>query len=56
MNVKSRIISIRLMEKAENYPKYAKEIGMSIHMGRLDNKNNKNTTEQGEKHYGLEEK
>lgn len=30
MSVKSRIISIRLMEKVRDYPEYAKEIGLRV--------------------------
>lgn len=30
MSVKSRIISIRLMEKVRDYPKYSKEIGLRV--------------------------
>lgn len=40
MSVKSRIISIRLMEKVRNYPEYAKEIGLYANMREKNRKDN----------------
>ena len=39
MNVKSRIIAIRLIEKIKDYPEYAKEIGLSVNTIKSDRDN-----------------
>lgn len=41
MSVKSRINSIRLMEKVRDYPEYAKEIGLNASIREKDRESNK---------------
>ena len=55
MSVKKRILTIRLMEKATSFPKYADEIGLKINfINSTKEKEIRHT--QGEKENGYNEK
>lgn len=55
MSVKSRILTIRLMEKATAFPEYAGEIGLKMNFIRNDREKEIRNT-QGEKDNGYKEK
>ena len=55
MSVKSRIISIRLMEKVRDYPEYAKEIGLNASIREKDRESNIEKDNKGERSWEKEQ-
>lgn len=55
MSVKSRIISIRLIEKVKDYPEYAQEIGLSVKTRKIDRNSILEKVSEGEKTWEKEQ-
>lgn len=54
MNIKERILSIRLINRNEIHPDFVEEIGVTTAMVVNEEKNTKRFNEEGEHNYGME--